>query len=132
MASAARLTAYAARKTALSQAIRATLDETVARPEAVDENAARLYEQSLAIRALDNELEDLRAEFEALWMARARRSEIHFSLGYFANLRTRYKAAAAWLLDQRKALLAGEPVDAELSTYDVGDYRTLWQNWPDT
>jgi hexosaminidase len=130
MASAARLTDYAARKTALSQAIRADLSAFAAQPEPVAENAARLYEQYLALRALDNELEDLRAEFEMLWMARARRSEIHVSLGYFANLRARYKAAAAWLLEQRKALLAGQPVDAELVTYDAGDYRTLWQNWP--
>jgi hexosaminidase len=139
MASAAHLTDYAARKTALSQAIRADLNAFAAQPERsteltpkpVEENAARLYEHYLALRALDNELEDQRAEFETLWLARARRSEIHVSLGYFANLRARYKAAAAWLLEQRKALLAGQPVDAELATYDPDDYRTLWQNWPD-
>ena len=131
MASAARLTAYAGRKTALSQAVRADLNAFAAQPEPVAENAARLYEHYLAIRGLDSKLEDLRAELEALWMARARRSEIHVSLGYFANLRTRYKAATAWLLEQRKALLAGQPVDANLSTYDPDDYRTLWQNWPD-
>lgn len=130
MASAARLTDYAARKTALSQAIRADLRTFAAQPEPIAENAARLYEHYLALRALDDELEDLRAEFEALWLARARRSEIHVSLGYFANLRVRYKAAAAWLLKQQIDLLAGQPVEAELATYDPGDYRTLWQNWP--
>jgi hypothetical protein len=131
MASAGRLTAYAARKTTLSQAIRATLANIVKNSKSAEENATRLYDHFLALRALDSELESLRAEFEVLWMARARRSEIHVSLGYFANLRARYKAASAWLLEQRKALLAGEPVDAELKTYDASDYRTLWQRWPD-
>jgi hypothetical protein len=66
-----------------------------------------------------------------LWLARARRSEIHVALGYFAGLRTRLRAAVAWLETQREALLAGEPVDAELETYDAGQHRVLWQTWPD-
>jgi hexosaminidase len=127
MASAARLTAYAARKTALAQEVRATLRALAAQPEPVEANSQRLYGHILALKALDVELEELRAEFEALWLARARRSEMHITLGYFANLRTRYRAAIAWLEKQRKALLDGEPVDAELSTYDSGGYRTLWQ-----
>ena len=131
MASAARLTAYAARKTAWSQAVRAALDEMADNPEPVEEHAARLYEYVLALRALDRELANLRAEWEVLWMARARRSEIHVPLSYFANLRARYRAAGDWLLAQRKALLAGEPVDAALETYNAGGYRTLWQRWPD-
>jgi len=127
MASAARLTAYAARKTALAQAIRASLREIAAQSEPVKDNARRIYEHILALRALDVELETLRAEFEALWLARARPSEMHVALGYFANLRARYAAAVAWLSKQRQALLTGKPVDAELSTYDVSGYRTLWQ-----
>jgi hexosaminidase len=131
MASAARLTIYAARKTALAQEIRAVLREIAAQPEPVTDNARRLYGCVLALRALDVELEKLRGEFEALWLARARRSEMHVALGYFANLRVRYRVAVDWLQGQRKALLEGRPVDAELSTYDAGDYRTLWQTWPD-
>jgi hexosaminidase len=127
MASAARLTAYAARKTTLVQAIRASLREIVAQPEPVKDSARRIYEHILALRALDVELETLRAEFEALWLARARPSEMHVALGYFANLRARYTEAVAWLSKQRQALLTGKPVDAELSTYDAGGYRTLWQ-----
>lgn len=123
MASAARLTAYAARKVAMSQEIRRGLHDP-------DLDADRLYGYILALKALDVELEGLRAEFETLWLARARRSEIHVALGYFANLRTRYKAAIAWLSEQRQALLKGQPVDADLSTYDTSDYRTLWQTWP--
>jgi len=130
MASAARLTAYAARKTALAQQIRATLREMAVQPEPVKDNAARFYDYVLALKTLDVELEELRAEFETLWLARARRSEMHVALGYFANLRVRYKAAVAWLEEQRHALLTGKPVDAELSTYDTGGYRTLWQTWP--
>ncbi len=131
MASAARLTAYAARKTAQAQAIRATLRQIATQPEPVKDNARRLYEHTLALKALDIELETLRAEFEALWLARARRSEMHVALGYFSNLRARYRAATVWLEEQRRALLASQPVDAELSTYHTGDYRTLWQTWPD-
>ena len=131
MASAARLTAYAARKTTLAQEIRATLQKIAAQPEPIEDNARRLYDHILALKDLDADLEKLRAEWEALWLARAHRSEMHIALGYFANLRTRYKAAATWLAAQHKALLAGKPVDAELSTYDTDGYRTLWQTWPD-
>jgi len=124
MASAAHLTSYAARKTALSKEIRQGLRDA-------DLDADRLYRYILALKALDVELEKLRAEFEALWLARARPSEIHVALGYFAGLRVRYRAAIDWLEKQRQALLRGERADAELDTYDTAGYRTLWQNWPD-
>jgi len=131
MASAARLTAYAARKTALAQTIRSTLRQIAEQPEPIEANARQLYDHVLALGAMDAELEELRAEFEAMWLARAHRSEMHVALGYFANLRARYRAAVAWLKEQRQALLAGKPVDAELSTYDTDGYRTLWQTWHD-
>jgi len=124
MASAARLTAYAARKVTLSQEIRQGLRDP-------DLKADRVYGYILALKALDVELERLRAEFETLWLARARRSEMHVALGYFAGLRVRYRVAINWLERQRQALLKGQPVDADLSSYDIGDYRTLWQTWPD-
>ena len=124
MGSAARLTGYAARKVTLSQEIRRGLRDP-------DLSEDRLYGYILAMRALDAELEQLRAEFESLWLARAHRSEMHVALGYFASLRTRYRAAVNWLEEQRRALAKGQPVDADLSTYDPGDYRTLWQTWPD-
>jgi hypothetical protein len=131
MASTARLTGYAARKTTLGQAIRADLRTMAAGPQPIEENAQRLYEHILALEALAVELEELRAEFEALWLARAHRSELHVTLGYFASLRARYGAAAAWLEEQRRALSAGEPLDGELATYEVGAHRILWQTWPD-
>ncbi len=124
MASAARLTAYAARKVTLSQEIRQGLRDP-------DLDADHVYGYILALKALDVELERLRAEFETDWLARARRSEMHVALGYYANLRARYRAAINWLEAQRRALTKGQPVDADLNTYDTGDYRTLWQNWPD-
>ena len=124
MASAAHLTGYAARKVVLSQEIRRGLRDPVP-------DADRVYGHILALKALDAELETLRAEFESLWLARARRSEIHVALGYYANLRARYRAAVDWLEAQRRALAKGQPVDADLTTYDASDYRTLWQNWPD-
>ena len=129
MASAARLIAYAARKTRSSQAIRAHLKQIAAQPEPVTENAQLLYDDILEMKALDIELEELRAEFEALWHARARRSEIHFSLRYFASLRLRYQAAITWLIQQREHLLAGNAIDAELTTYEVQGHHVLWHTW---
>ncbi len=124
MASSARLTAYAARKTALSQGIRRGLRDRSL-------SAEHLYDYIMALKRLDAELEELRAEFESLWLARARRSEIHVALGYYAGLRARYRAAIQWLEGQRQALLRGEAVDSGLKAYSTGDYRTLWQTWPD-
>ena len=57
MASAARLTAYAGRKTARAQAIRTTLREIAGQPEPVEPNAQRLYDHILALEALDIELD---------------------------------------------------------------------------
>jgi hexosaminidase len=122
MASAAHLTTYAARKTALSQAIRRDL-------HAPGLDADRIYRHILAITGLDKDLEPLRAEFEALWLSRARRSEIHVILGHYARLRARYYAAIQWLKAQRQTLLTGKPIDADLSTYDASDYHVLWQAW---
>jgi len=134
MASAARLTAYAARKVALSQEIaqglRARLEPNEADLDAAHQTRC-VYGYILALKALDAELEELRAEFEALWLARARRSEIHVALGYYAGLRARYRTAIRWLEGQRQALVIGQHLDTDLSTYDSGDYRTLWQTWPD-
>ncbi|NLE45308.1 MAG: family 20 glycosylhydrolase [Chloroflexi bacterium] len=120
LALAGRQTAYAARKTALSQTIRGALRDPSLAP-------TDLYGYILALKSLDAELEDLRAEFETLWLARSRRSEIHVALGYYARLRARYEAAIGWLEDQRKALLAGERIDTECESYDADGYRTVWQ-----
>jgi hypothetical protein len=124
MASTARLTAYAASKTARSQQIRRDLC-------APNLDAACIDRHISALKALDKELDLLRAEFEALWLARARRSEIHVALSYYAKLRARYQAAITWLKKQQQALSAGQPLDAEMDTYDASDHRVLWQTWPD-
>jgi hypothetical protein len=68
----------------------------------------------------------LRAEFELTWLRHARRSEIRQSLGYFDALAERYAAALAWLAEQRSHYAAGEAVDAEASSYLLGDYLPLW------
>jgi hypothetical protein len=52
-------------------------------------------------------------------------------MGYFASLYTRSRAAIAWLIDQRNSSLAGKPIDAELSTYQVTGHRVLWHTWQD-
>jgi len=123
MASTARLTAYAARKTTRSQEIRRGLHTP-----GLDTD--RIHHYILALKTLDEELEPLRAEFEALWLSRARYSEIHVILGHYARLRGRYQAAIEWLKAQQQALLKGEP-DTDLSTYDASDYHILWQTWMD-
>jgi hypothetical protein len=125
----ARLTSYAARKTASFQAIRAALRDIAARPMPVPADVQRLSGYILAVKDLAAELEALRGEFELLWFTRARRSEIHISLGYYASLRARYDAALSWLEEQRRRLANGRPVDAELATYDAGHHRVLWQIW---
>jgi hypothetical protein len=131
MAFAAHLTSYAARKTVLGQGIRAGLRGLAASPELAAKEAEEIHGYISALKDLEAELEGLRAEFTALWLARARRSEIHVALGYYAGLRNRYQAAIAWLEEQRQALLAGQPVDADLGTYERGSHRVLWQTWPD-
>jgi hypothetical protein len=122
MASAGRLTAFAARKTMLGQEIRAALREP-------DLDCDRLYEYERALRDLDIELDGLRTAFELLWLARSRPSEIHIALGYFAGLRVRFRAAIDWLAGQRAALAEGHSVDSDLKTYETSGYRTLWQTW---
>jgi hypothetical protein len=126
MASAADLTAFAAIKTALGKRIRATLREA-----APGEPPSELDEQILALGELAAQLEELREEWELLWNTRARRSEIHVALGFFASTHARLRIAAAWLEEQRRALAAGENADADMETYDASDHRVAWQIWPD-
>ena len=120
MASTAHLTTYAARKVLLSQEIRRGLADPKLTPE-------QCYGYKRSLQALDVELEDLRMEFERLWLARARRSEIHIALGYYAGLRARYAAAVSWLDAQHQKLLQGQPVDAQLTSYETGGYHVLWR-----
>lgn len=124
MAFVAKLTSYAARKVALSQEIKRGLREL---PGDRDAGAAELARYVQALKELDAELDPLLAEFEGLWLARARRSGIEFSLRHFSRLRERFAAATAWLERQREALLRGEVVDTELATYDTEGYLILWQ-----
>ncbi|MFN2184843.1 MAG: glycoside hydrolase family 20 zincin-like fold domain-containing protein [Anaerolineae bacterium] len=126
MALAGRMTAHAALKTAMGQHIRATLREVAAGGPAEE-----LDEPILALGALAAQLEDVREEWEVLWLMRARRSEIHIPLGFFASAHARLRTARAWLEEQRRAAAAGEPVDADLDGYDASDHRVVWQIWPD-
>jgi hypothetical protein len=130
VASAARLTAFAARKTTLSQAIRAHLRRMAVEREPAAAAARLLARHVRALGALADELAELRDEWQALWMERARLSEIHIARGFFDSTCDRFRAAAAWLEEQRLAVLAGEPVDSELLSYEPGDHRVVWQTWP--
>ena len=135
MTSVSRLTAYAGRKTLLGQQIRRELRGLARihlRPEAeIIEGARQIHGFIQALKELQVELERLRAEFVRLWLARARRSEIRVSLGYFASLSARYERAVVWLEEQRQRILAGEALDAELETFASDDHSVLWQTWPD-
>lgn len=120
IASVARLTAYAGRKTAVGQQLRRALAGT-------DLNPGALHRYEQAFQDLDRELDQLQAEFEALWLARARRSEMQIALRYYAGLHDRYGAVISWLQEQGRALADGQPVDADLAAYDGSGYRVLWQ-----
>ena len=126
MASAGRMTIYGALKTAIGQRILVTLREV-----AGGGPAGEMDEQILALDVLAAQLEDVREEWEALWLARACRSEIHVALGYFASAHARLRIARGWLEAQRQAAAEGRPVDAGLETYDASDHRVAWQTWPD-
>jgi predicted membrane chloride channel (bestrophin family) len=125
------LTDYAARKTALCQAIRSHLRQMAAEPEPVEAAASLLAGHIRTLGVLRDELAELRDEWMALWLERARRSQIQIALEYFDSLASRLEAAAAWLAEQRRVVLSGDRVDAELAGYEGGDHRVAWQIWPD-
>jgi hypothetical protein len=118
-----RAMSYAARKVLASGRIRAALaaggDDLVTH--------LRLGVDELA--ALDAELVALKTEFEALWLRRARRSEIGISLGYFDGLRDRYAAAREWLTEAIGRLETGQDAELDLDEYArrAGRYEVLGQ-----
>ncbi len=124
----ARLVLFAAEKLRASQRIRREFRELAASRgadravvlESLDRAIAVLGEQRARLAALVH-------EFEAVWLRHARRSEIGQTLDRFAALDARYAAALAWLTEQRQRVSSGEPFDAELHSYEAGDYRALWE-----
>jgi len=125
----ARMMSYAARKALASQRVRASLAAKEGPSEEVLTQAIATW------RALDGELVDLAGLFESLWMARARRSEIDITLGYFAALRKRYAAAERWCQDRLDQQRAGQAPSYDLDEYAraAADYEILgqgyWRRW---
>jgi hexosaminidase len=125
----ARMMSYAARKTLASQQIRAAL------AAAGGPGEDGLSQAIATWRALDSELVELAELFQTLWLARARRSEIDMTLGYFAALRQRYAAAERWCQERLDQLRAGRAPCYDLGEYDraAADYEILgqgyWRRW---
>jgi hexosaminidase len=121
----ARLIDFAATKTLRGQATRATLralaseaDRTVALAQ-LDAAIDALAESSAEIPALV-------AEFEAVWLRHARRSEIGLTLDRYTALAARCTLALGWLREQRERFAAGGALDHAADSYDPGEYRVLW------
>jgi len=132
MAFSARLMAYAATKVAVSQEVRAELQGIAGDGEAARQ-ALRVARERL--RALDADLVPLIEEFRALWLRRARYSEMDITLGYYTALRGRYRAVVEWIDQHLAAIDAGQPPSVDLAAYDregrgheiLG--QSFWRRW---
>jgi hexosaminidase len=122
----ARQMIYAAEKVLLGQQIRHALRE-LASTAASAEGAARLDRLITELHRLRAALPPMIAEFEQLWLASSQRSEIQINLDRYAALLARFDAALRWLSEQRELYAAGQPLDAELTSYDPGEYLILWE-----
>jgi hypothetical protein len=118
---------FATEKVELARAVRALLAELATTPGAPDQGRERFDALLAAMRRQREALPAMVKEFEERWLAHARRSEIRVNLDRFAGLIARYDAALAWLEGQRGAYLDGRRVDADLRTYDRGNYAVLFQ-----
>jgi len=116
---------FACAKVESTREARALLTELAAHDRPTVAGRQRLDALIATLTKQRDELPPMVEEFEARWLAQARPSEIGINLARFAALIARYDAAIAWLGEQRAAYLAGRPVDAALTSYDIGDYAVL-------
>ncbi len=112
----AYMMAYAAKKVRTSQSIRKDL---AALAQGAEQAEGRLCEAISALRDLDAELVQLKQEFEAIWLRRARRAEISITLDHLAALRERYARAQEWLEERLEQLEAGQTPSYDLSLYEA-------------
>ncbi|MGM0401258.1 MAG: family 20 glycosylhydrolase [Chloroflexota bacterium] len=119
---------YAVKKVRTSQAIREDLDALAQGAEREEE---RLREAVSALRNLDAELVQLKQDFEAVWLRRARRAEMSITLDHFARLRERYARAEAWLKERLEQVEAGQTPSYDLSAYgeEAQEYEILGQGF---
>jgi hypothetical protein len=118
---------FATNKVDTTRHIHQTLAAVSSGKQTAEQGNAQLTKLVDALRLQRRIIPALVAEFEQRWLAHARRSEIQVNLDRFAALLARYDVAIPWLETQRDACAAGQPVDADLATYDRGDYAVLWQ-----
>lgn len=109
-----------------AQTTRATLGELAQHGAPLPDGIARLDAQIAELARLRAALPPMVDEFEQLWLRRAHRSEIKSNLDRYAALLARFDAALGWLGKQRAAYATTGHIEATYSTYDVGEYRVLW------
>ena len=100
--------AFVADKLATSYALRAAIRNGANSLLPFADQLARQREQLAAMRA----------EFERLWLANSKRSEIQKNLDYYDGALARYDQAIAWLRAGHR----------DLATYSAEDYLTLWDS----
>ncbi len=105
----------------------AALHELAGHTKPTDAGRQRLDAVIAAFARLRTGLAVLREEFEARWAAYARHSQIGVDLERYARTSDQYARAITWLQAQRAAYDAGTGVDADLATYDKGDFVTLYE-----
>lgn len=130
MAFSARLMGYAARKALASRALRADVERL--REGGADADAERTLSDAVeTLRGLDAELVRLRERFRAVWLARARHSEMRISLGHLDGARGRLHAAEAWFRARLEELRAGRTPDYGLEGYarEAERYEILGQGF---
>ncbi|HET8522058.1 MAG TPA: family 20 glycosylhydrolase, partial [Thermomicrobiales bacterium] len=127
LALSAGLIHFATNKVDMTRRIHQTLAGIASGDLAAEQGTAHLTSLIAALQLQRRIIPAVVAEFEQRWLAHARRSEIQVNLDRFAALLARYDVAIPWLEAQRDACAIGQPVDADLATYDRGDYAVLWQ-----
>jgi len=121
----ARLIDFAATKTLRGQATRATLRDLASEADRTIA-LARLDAAIDTLAGSAAEIPALVAEFEAVWLRHARRSEIGLTLDRYTALAARCELALDWLREQRERFAVGDTLDHEATSYEPGDYRVLW------
>lgn len=111
---------FAAGKVETSRTIQALL-----RFAPADNAGAKFDEVIASLRAQAARLPAMKEEFEERWLAEGRRSEIQQNLDRFEKLAERYEYAIGWLETQKTLHGPGSAIDADLTSYDRGEYAVL-------
>lgn len=116
---------FATNKVTTSRAIHQLLDDITAGSNPETDALPRFDQLLVQLEDQRARIPALAAEFAALWLAHSRPAGLGRNLDRHSALAERYAATIAWIGQQRAAWLAGEPVDAALTSYDAGGYRVL-------